>query len=415
MMRRDGLLSARGVAAAFVLGAIGLLVAWLCVRTTVVALLPPGTPAVAGIAPGSPAVTLDRATLALGQKRGLLGGPHRGFDAATLASVRRAAANAPLDARPFLILGYQQLSEGKVPRATRSLEAAQRLNPRNRLVHLLLLERYLLTNRFADAAAQFSVLSRLVGQAQPTIATAMAQMLLEPTMRDAARRTLRTDPVLERSVLTALAKGSTEPDDIFALAGPVALADAGREGSWGQILVTRLVRDERFATARDVWQRIHRLPAAAVAAPLFNPSFGPVQASAPFNWTLTAGGLGAADPRAGTLTIDYYGRDSGDLARQLLVLAPGRYRLAFTTMGGKPDAASRLFWTVTCAGEGGAVLTNVAVPTAPGTRRAEGAFDVPAGCSAQTLVLRGEAGEFPSPITLDIGNVAIRASTENNQ
>jgi hypothetical protein len=415
MMRREGLLSARGLAAAFVLGAIGLLIAWLCVRTTMIALLPAGTPALAGIAPGSPAITLGRAATALEKKPGLLGGPHRGFDPATLASVRRAAVDAPLDARPFLILGYQHLSEGKVARATRSLEAAQRLNPRNRLVHVLLLERYLLTNRFTDAAAQLSVLSRLVGAAQSPIATAMAQMLLDPMTSDAARRTLRTDATLERGVLIALAKGSTEPDDIFVLAGPAALADAGSEGSWGQILVTRLVRDNRFAAARNVWQRIHRLPAADVAVPIFNPSFAPVQASAPFNWTLTAGGLGAADPRAGTLSIDYYGRDSGDLARQLLVLAPGRYRFTSTATGGKPDAASRLFWTVTCAGEGGAVLTNMAVPTAPGTRRAESAFTVPAGCPAQTLVLRGEAGEFPAPITLDIGNVAIRALTENNQ
>jgi hypothetical protein len=53
---------------------------------------------------------------------------------------------------------------------------------------------------------------------------------------------------------------------------------------------------------------------------------------------------------------------------------------------------------------------NVAVLTTPGSHRASGAFAVPATCPAQTLTLRGEAGEFPSPISLTIKKLAIRAT-----
>ena len=411
-MRSEGSPGARGLVSALVLAIVGLAIAWICVRTTVVGLMPSNAPAVMKLAPGSASAALGRATTALGRNQGLLGGPRRKLDAATLDTVRQAAAAAPLDARSFLILGYQQLAEGKPARALRSLEAGQRLAPRNRLIHLLLLERYLLTSRFADAATQFSVLARLVGAAQPAIAAVMAQMIVRPEMRDAARQTLRNDPELERAVLATLARSNTEPAVIFALASPAALADAGGGKSWGPVLISRLVEAGRFRTAREVWRRIYRLPDGAVAAPIFNPSFRPTPASPPFDWTLVAGSLGAADPQGDALSIDYYGRDSGDLASQLLVLAPGRYQLVFSAEGGKPNAAARLFWTVACAGGGKTVLTNVAVPTAPGAHRAAGTFTVPDRCVAQTLALRGEAGEFPSPISLTIGDLAIRALTE---
>jgi hypothetical protein len=171
-----------------------------------------------------------------------------------------------------------------------------------------------------------------------------------------------------------------------------------------------LVGAGQFTEAHQVWQRIYHLPKAAVMAPIFNPQFRTILASPPFDWTLTAGGLGAADPKNGELAVDYYGRDSGNLAGQTLVLSPGRYQIFFATDGGKPNAASRLFWTVACATGDKTVLVNVAVPTNPGLHRTIGAFAVPATCPAQELTLRGEAGEFPSPISLTIKELAIRAA-----
>lgn len=404
-MRNEGLLSARGLVSVVALAVAGLALAWLCLRTAIVGVLPSNAPAVLRLAPHDPDVVLDRASAILVRPRSRL-------DAGTVAAVGRAAAIAPLDARPFLLIGRQQMLEGKSDRAIRSLEAGQRLNPRNRFIHLMLLEHYLLADRYGDAAAQLSVLARLINAAQPAVANAMAQMVIQPDMQEAARRALRTDPRLERAVLVALARNNSEPETIFALASPAALADAGAAESWGPVLVSRLVTAGRFQAARAVWQKVYKLPQEAVATPIFNPAFDRIAASPPFDWTLTAGSLGAADPRRGTLAIDYYGRESGDLASQLLVLAPGRYQFAFTAEGGKPDGASRLFWTIACAGDGKSVLANVAVPTSPRVQRAGSAFSVPAGCPAQTLTLRGEAAEFPSPLNLTIGGVAIRPLAE---
>lgn len=398
----EGLRSARGASSAAVLAIAGLALGWLCVRTTVVEILPPGAPAVARVAPNAPDAVLGRAADALVRQRGHV-------SPAMLEAVRRAAAAAPLDARAYLVLGHQQLLDGEPARAVRTLEAGQRLDPRQRLIHLLLLDRYLRTGRYTDAATQMSLLARLLGGTQASVATAMAQMLLDPQTREGVRRTLATDPVLERSVLTALARSTTAPDALFALATPVARATAGDAESWGPVLVARLVEQGRFAEAKAVWARIYGLTRAQASAPIFDAAFAELPASAPFNWTLVAGSLGAADIRGGGLAIDYYGRDSGVLASQLLVLAPGRYRFAFTVDAGTTDNAARLGWTIACATGAKPVLANARIVAAAARRRLATDFVVPAGCPAQTLALAGEAGDLPAPATVTVRDLDLRA------
>ena len=366
--------------------------------------LPATSPVIARFAPGYPDAMLARTAAMLVKQRGML-------DTATLDTVRRAAAHAPLDARAYLILGHQQLLDGMPARAVVTLEAGQRLDPRQRLIHLLLLDRYLRTARYADAATQFSLLARLLGATQAPIATAMAKMTMAPETHDAVRQTLRTDPVLERSVLIALAKSDTAPDTIFALASPAGNADARDKESWGPILVNRLVERGQYRIARSVWQRIYGIASTQAAAPITNAGFRETAASPPFDWTLTASGLGAADIRNNSLIVDYYGRDSGDLARQLLVLQPGRYRFAFTVDPGKTDGAGKLYWSLACGSTAPTdrnQLMNVGVTANAKPHRITGEIVIPTGCPAQTLTLRSEAGDFPSPLSVTLRDLDLR-------
>ncbi|MBE2992963.1 hypothetical protein IFR23_13180 [Sphingomonas sp. CFBP 13603] len=401
---RYGLGSVRGFASAAILVVAGVSVGWLSFQAAMVRTLPASSPIIARFAPKYPDAVLARTATMLVAQRGML-------DTATLDAVRRAAAAAPLDARAYLILGHQQLLDQMPNRAVATLEAGQRLDPRQRLIHLLLLDRYLRTARYADAAAQFSVLARILGATQVPIATAMAKMTMAPETRDAVRHTLSTDPVLERGVLTALAKSDTAPDAIFALASPAGRADARAKESWGPVLVNRLVERGQYPTARSVWQRIYGIAPAQTAALITNAGFRKTTASPPFDWTLTASGLGAADIRNRSLMVDYYGRDSGDLARQLLVLQPGRYRFAITVDPGKTDGATKLYWSLAC-GSGAPSdrnqLMNVAVTATPKLHRIAAEITVPTGCPAQTLTLRGEAGDFPSPMGVTLRDLDLR-------
>lgn len=391
----------RGVVYAVALAIVIVLLGFAAVQAALVRALPAATPVLTRIAPHDPDVVIARATLALVAQRGIL-------TPDMLAGVRRASQAAPLDARAFVVLGHQQLLDGKPAQAVRTLEAGQRLDPRNRLIHLLLLDRYLRTDRYADAARQFAIASRLVGPAQAAIAKAMAQMSVAPETREAVRRTLAGDPALERQVLITLARSDTPATTIFALASPGARRDARNDGSWGPTLIARLADQRQYKAARAVWRTVYGLTPAQVATSVFDAGFQELPGSAPFNWTLTASGLGAADMLNGTMSVNYYGRDTGTLAMQLLVLAPGAYRFAVTVEGSKTGTGPFLSWSLRCAAGAKTELMNLAA-TATGTpHRIVAGFTVPAGCAAQQLNLLGNAGEFPAPVTLTLRNLDLR-------
>lgn len=401
MPRAEGLRSAKGLTSAAVLAVAGVALAGLCFREAAVRALALTTPVVQRIAATHPDVVLRETKLALVEKNGIL-------DTKALDATRRVATKAPLDARSFLILGHQQLLDRQPARAVRTLEMSQRLDPRDRLTHLLLLDRYLRTGRYSDAAGQFSVLSRLMGDVQGPIAAAVAEMTRIPETKAAVRQTLATDPALERSVLRVLAKSQTAPAEIFALASPAARRDAGQTESWGPVLIARLVDQGRYGEARRVWQRVYGLSDAQVAAPLFNAGFAKMAASPPFDWTFTADSLGAADPQNGALAIDYYGRDSGTLASQLLTLGPGTYRLGFTIEDAKTGNGPALFWSLRCKTDGFEIL-RMPIVGAGQVQKVAAAFTVPAGCPAQQLALVGQAGEFPTAINVTLRDLNVRA------
>lgn len=380
----------------------GLAVGWLSIKSALIRTIPFSSPGIMRFAPDHPEIVLGRATTDLVTQHGILA-------PVTLSAVRRAAASTPLDARAYLILGHQQLLDNRPQRAVATLEAGQRLDPRQRLIHLLLLDRYLRTQRYGDAATQFSVLARLVGESQAPIAKAMAGMMLTSETRDAARRTLRIDPVLERAVLLTLAKSNIEPKTIFALASPAAHDDASAKESWGPPLVDRLIQQRRYMLARSVWQRIYRVPPVQAKMPITNVNFHKSAAIPPFDWILAAGSLGAANLQGNALTVDYYGRDSGILVSQLLVLTPGRYRFAFTVDPGQADTASKLFWSLSCgstdASTDSARLMNVPVIGSARSQRIAVEISISPNCPAQTLALRGEAGDFAAPLGVTIRNL----------
>ncbi len=137
----------------------------------------------------------------------------------------------------------------------------------------------------------------------------------------------------------------------------------------------------------------------------FNSSFDENDAPAPFNWTLTSSTLGLAERQAGgRLHIVYYGQEDGTLATQLLLLKPGRYRLAMQISGETPHAGS-LSWNLACA-DSKAPLFSLALND---PRRAAGGvtFEVPAGCVAQNFVLAATSPDIPQQADVTISGLRL--------
>jgi hypothetical protein len=98
------------------------------------------------------------------------------------------------------------------------------------------------------------------------------------------------------------------------------------------------------------------------------------------------------------LHVIYYGQEEGELARQLLVLTPGTYRLSMSISGGQ---AARLRWTLTCAGSHDplAAISLDKLGSQPWT------FTVPNGCPAQFLALAGTSSDIPQQSDVTISGL----------
>lgn len=381
---------------------------WLAFRTAAGQLMPPGDPRLASWVPDNPDVALDRAMIEFVKGRGAV-------SPTTMEAVAAAARRAPLDARPFLLFGVRDLVRGDDARALSTFESGRRLDGRQRWIRLLLLDRYLRTRRYDDAATEFAVLARLISAAQAPILEQLARMTQDPATRDAVRQTLARDPGLENSLLTTLARSNPNPQLLFSMASPAGRAAAGAPGGWGDALVETMVARGRYAAARSVWRRVHAIPASAAASSLYDAGLRGLPGGQPFNWSVAAANTGAADLRNGELVVTYYGRETGPLAGQLLVLAPGRYRLAYTLAGASAAGKTTLSWNIRCAGAQNApALLDVALPSAANApRRYAVRFAVPAtGCAAQQLALMGNAADFPTEINAAVSALALQPTGE---
>ena len=112
--------------------------------------------------------------------------------------------------------------------------------------------------------------------------------------------------------------------------------------------------------------------------------------------------LGIAEPDgSGGVDVLYYGRAKAILARQLLLLPAGKYRLAMNVARTDGEAAA-IRWTLRCA-TAGKLLAQL--PLRPGP--VAGQFVVPAGCTAQWLELEGIAGETPGTSELKLAGLRL--------
>ena len=322
-------------------------------------------------------------------------------DAAVFQRVDAAASRAPLAVEPFLVRGVQAQVAGDKVLAQRAFEAAEHRDPRSLPARYFLAEQYLRGGQVARGLAEFAALARLapngIGGASPYVA-AYAR---DPSRWPQLRALFRANPDLQEASLEALATDAANAPAILALADP---AHRNAHSPWLQPLLAALVAKGQFAEAKRIWTSV----AAAALRPgqlLFDASFADANSPPPFNWSLTSSTVGLAERQpGGRLHVIYYGQDDGVLASQLLVLRPGRYRLAMSVSGG--DAGGRpMRWTLTCA-NAPAPFASVGLDA---VARGAWTFDVAAGCGAQRLDLVGTSADIPQQVDLTLSGLSLEA------
>jgi hypothetical protein len=400
--RRRGERLTGGRLAAYAAACAGILLAgWLVVRTSIVDAAA-GNPFLAErVAPSNPRPKLAIATALLLLRGGRLP-PDVRRD--TIEALRKA----PLADEPFLIAGIDALARGDVRKGEQLLTEVRRRNPRQRLARLLLLDRYLREHRTAEATVEITVLSRLIDRAQQVLTGQLAQMARDPATAPQMLPILAAHPDLQSAVLEALAANGADADLIMRVAALSPGRYAAGNQEWQRVLLTRLVDQHETARALAIWAKLAGLPPPGDEKGLYDGAFHGAPGAEPFNWGFAAEGVGVAE-RSGrsSLQVDYYGRDTGDLARQLLVLRPGRYRFQFRVSGDAPGEGSRLVWTISCYPGGPSLLQLPLVGIDSSPRAFKAAFTIPTGCSPQWLKLQGLLGDVETGQSVTLGNLGI--------
>lgn len=381
--------------------AVALLVSLHLVRSAAVAFPYAERPMwAAALWPDHPRILSDAGMAAIGAAAA------RGQDAPSeaVAAMMRVARKQPLEAMPFLTRGALSQLEGRNAEPALMFAHAKLLDPRARAARYFLADHYLRTGQVPAGLAEMGVLARLTPRSIEPFVPALAAYAKMPGSRGPLSDFLEDFPELTPFVLETLAQDRANAELVLALAGPGPHAGAQAATGWQATLLGKQVEAEQYAKAHAIWRR---LSGAAAGQPLFNPGFRDLAAPPPFNWTLLSGTGGVAEPVPGDrLQVIYYGRENAPLARQLLVLTPGRYDLTFSATG---DAGSGgVQWSVRCLPGDRPMLEQ---PITPGAN-AMSLVVPPSGCAAQWLELRGVAADPPRPAEFSIANLRLNRRGE---
>ena len=401
MRRRRSAGPRRGAAgwlAILILTLASIFVGWLVVRTSAADALIKRRPAHAAVvAPRDPRIPISLAMLEFRAAAGTV-------RPETRKAAIDALERAPLEDEPFFFAAMEALVQGEDSRALELLHEVRRRNPRSRFARLILLDRYLRLGRIDEATGEMTALNNLITGAGGILIPELGRLARSPQTGRALEAALRRNPEPRDMLLEHLAQTGADPELILRLARNVpAPRGPGTGRAWQGKLVDGLISRGDFNRAYAFWRTFSAPQAPARKVGLYDPEMRGLPGLPPFNWHFPATPAGAAERSNGTLTVEFYGRDSAMLAEQLLVLSPGRYRLLFIAEGSADGESSKLAWRIQCAPRatelGAIMLTKVAYSP----KRITGEFTVPAsGCPAQRLQLVGHAAEFVKPQNVTI-------------
>lgn len=377
-------------------GIVGTIIAALLLRTAIVRAAPESDLA-RQLSPKHPAVLTATAM----REVGLAAAAGKAPPSATLDRIQQLARTSPLAPEPFLIAGAMAEKRGALNEAERLYLDAQRLQPRSVAARYLLTDLYLRTGKSAAGIHELATLTELIPASSTQLVSILAALAHSRGAAAQLRGLFGSNPGLEQPVLSTLANDPANADLILSLAGPTRV----EEPTWQEKLLEGMIAKGDYARAHAVWARLSGLSSASPG--LFNRTFHTSAASPPFNWSLVSGQAGEAELENGNLRILYYGRQNAVLARQILLLSPGDYRLSvpIESASGSPSA---LAWSVMCL-PGKKQLLRLSLSGAANGQSLASDFNIPkAGCQAQQIGLEGAVEESPETTDLRIGPLGLQ-------
>jgi len=323
----------------------------------------------------------ELAVQALGE--GELGQRRRAGDIA-----RQAIRRDPLSSNAYAILALARAEDNAS--AARAMAYSASLSRRNLIPQLWFIEEAVRRNDIGRALHHYDIALRTSSRAPEILFPILAQAVREEALASALARLLARDPSWKRDFLL---HAITNAPDVGAI-GDLSLRSASIghpfEPSLDSLLIGRLVNAGAFEPAFRLYRRTI---APGDSALVRNGGFERADDSTVFDWLLVdEGDLWARRAPGDTglrLEFGAGGSRGGSVARQVLLLAPGVYRLQAEagSLAGAGELAPALI--MECATASGQQLLRAPLTTPDrGRSRLNATVSVPgSGCAAQRLRL----------------------------
>lgn len=320
-----------------------------------------------------------------------------GQTTAALALARRALTRDPLAARAYRVLAEAAVASDDPQGAHALYRIVARHDPRDLASRLWLLNRHLELQDATAAVGDLDALLRAAPRLLPGLTTTVIGLASLHETQAALVAALARDPPWRASVLGLVVAQAPDRDAVARLLARLRLAPGGVDPALDQAFIERLIRDRQFAPAYLAWVAGLAPDEDRAIGNLFNGDFAEAPSNQGFDWRIDpVNGARAerlpADPPAHGLALRLAFDDQRVAfahLRQLLLLAPGRYRFESLVKLDELHNDRGLVWEIACAEDGRVIASSAALAgTAPWH---ELAFDlaVPtADCQAQWLRLR---------------------------
>ena len=313
---------------------------------------------------------------------------------------REILRRAPLSAAPFIIASDASNATGDRDAARSLALVALQRDPRNARLQAQLTNDAAGRGNLAEALHRLSVLITIDAPNGGAYLTSMARIAGDPDGPQLIESELADEPRWGARLVNLL---TPHHPDLAFLGRLVGRYPEARDG-----YVSRLVKQIGPKAARAEWTAMLATADRPKADETpFNPTFDPdLHASPPFNWRVRSST--AELNKSEGLFASYEGRGKVVLAEQLMILAPGAYRLNIeAAISSRPKGGS-LAWILQC----NTSATDLAALPLPDSSYTKTDFHAeftipPANCDSQYLRLLGLPAEFTTGATAEIAKAAI--------
>lgn len=358
-----------------------LLLGWLSLAVTVDQVLGRSLPAIAARwAPWSASWRMQSATQAV-----VNGNPSPALRARAEQESRAALNRAPLRAVAARLIGTTQLLAGD--RGVAAYRYAHRLSRRDLPTELYLIETRVAANDVSGALRHYDIAMRTNVASRPMLGDILINASDTPEIAQALGRLLATRPVWLPEFYQRFASQAKNPAAITTVIQALDFrGDRAGDVEFITMALERLVQLGAIGDAERYYRGVTRTADNGIL--LRNGGFERPNRFQPFDWIIasepTHSGIVERRADASGVVLTLTGNESHSIARQLLVLRPGRYLLA-ATVGNVPQAVEERPKLVLSCRLGAPIATIPFAAAGDAPRRFEASVTIPQGCDAQWL------------------------------